>query len=54
MKQATKETLEKTIKMLAHKAMNCDDSNDAMRFGQASLNVANAFIGLSNLENANK
>lgn len=54
MKQETKETLEKTINTLAENAANCEDSNDAMRFGQAVLNVTNAFIGLSNLENANK
>lgn len=54
MTKETKETLEKTIKTLAENAADCDDSNNAMRYGQAVLNVANAFIDLSNLENANK
>ena len=48
MTKDNKETLEETIIHLAKKAMdNTNDSNDAMRYGQAVLNVSNALIGLS-------
>ena len=39
----------KHIERLIKKAAEADKSEDAMRFSQAALNAANAFIGMSEM-----
>jgi hypothetical protein len=46
--------MEEQVKSLIEKAAAANDSADAMRFSQAALNAANAWIGLSNLKNPPK
>lgn len=38
--------MEKNVQDLSQKAANSDDANDAMKFSQAALNLANAICSL--------
>lgn len=46
--------MEKDIEALVKKAAAADKSEDAMRYAQAALNAANAFIGLTILNRKEK
>jgi hypothetical protein len=49
------ETIEATeeVKSLVKKAADTTDSNDALKFSQAALNVAHAMATLRNFDNKN-